>query len=315
MEIGNIAATGSMSVIQMPLANSKDQKSKNIQNKITDMQQQIQKLSSREELSVHEKATERKKLQKELSSLNTELKQHQEELRKSQKRERMLARLQEDREPVREEKKKDKPRQNDTADSQNPSAAGQQTGPSGPALTQSSAGSVILKGVLRSSKNLGADTENKPADDGKEEAIVEEETKPTDDDMITDTSQSDKDMHAMLSADSSLQQAGRQGTIIAQTEGGIAILKGEIKQDAYRGTDTERKQAELEKAEKQNQRATVFQFSVLGEANNAMKRMAEAKASSNDQTRTVTENSAYSNALQKSQEIQTAQQKFHVSIR
>ncbi len=315
MEIGNIAATGSMSVIQMPLANSKDQKSKNIQNKITDMQQQIQKLSSREELSVHEKATERKKLQKELSSLNTELKQHQEELRKSQKRERMLARLQEDREPVKEEKKKDKPRQNDTADSQNPSAAGQQTGPSGPALTQSSDGSVILKGVLRSSKNLGADTENKPADDGKEEAIVEEETKPTDDDMITDTSQSDKDMHAMLSADSSLQQAGRQGTIIAQTEGGIAILKGEIKQDAYRGTDTERKQAELEKAEKQNQRATVFQFSVLGEANNAMKRMAEAKASSNDQTRTVTENSAYSNALQKSQEIQTAQQKFHVSIR
>lgn len=231
----------------------------------------------------------------------------------------MLSGLQADKEPVKEVNQKDEPRTNDTAPdtaaSQNPSAAGQQTGPSGPALTQSSDGSVILKEVLRPSKNLGADTENKPADDGKEEAIVAEETKPTDDDMITDTSQSDKDMPAMLSADSSLQQAGRQGTIIAKTEGGIAILKGEIKQDAYRGTDTERKQAELEKAEKQNQRAAAFQFSVLGEANTAMKRTTEAKASSNDQTRTVTENSAYSNALQKSQEIQTAQQKFHVSIR
>ena len=319
MGIGNIAAAGSMSVIQMPLTNGKDQKSKNIQNKITDRQQQIQKLSSREELSAHEKATERKKLQKELSSLNTELKRHQEELRRSQKRERMLSGLQADKEPVKEVNQKDEPHTNDTAPdtaaSQNPSAAGQQTGPSGPALTQSSDGSVILKEVLRPSKNLGADTENKPADDGKEEAIVAEETKPTDDDMITDTSQSDKDMHAMLSADSSLQQAGRQGTIIAKTEGGIAILKGEIKQDAYRGTDTERKQAELEKAEKQNQRAAAFQFSVLGEANTAMKRTTEAKASSNDQTRTVTENSADCNALQKSQEIQTAQQKFHVSIR
>ena len=82
MGIGNIAAAGSMSVIQMPLANGKDQKSKNIQNKITDRQQQIQKLSSREELSAHEKATERKKLQKELSSLNRELIRHQEELRR-----------------------------------------------------------------------------------------------------------------------------------------------------------------------------------------------------------------------------------------
>ena len=115
MGIGNIAAAGSMSVIQMPLTNGKDQKSKNIQNKITDRQQQIQKLSSREELSAHEKATERKKLQKELSSLNTELKRHQEELRRSQKRERMLSGLQADKEPVKEVNQKDEPRTNDTA--------------------------------------------------------------------------------------------------------------------------------------------------------------------------------------------------------
>ena len=77
--------------MQMTSADLKDHKSKNIQNEITEVQQQIQNLSSTEELSANEKADERKKLQKEKSSLDNELKQHQEELLRSQKREAMLA--------------------------------------------------------------------------------------------------------------------------------------------------------------------------------------------------------------------------------
>ena len=87
MGISGIASTNSMSVVQMTAADLKDQKSKSIQTEITNAQQQLQKLSSAEDLSAHEKMAEQKKLQKEISGLNTKLKQHQEDLRSSQKRE------------------------------------------------------------------------------------------------------------------------------------------------------------------------------------------------------------------------------------
>ena len=93
-----------MSAMQMAAPNLKDQKSKNIQSDITNAQQQMKKLSSKEDLSANEKTNERKKLQKEISSLNIELKQYQEELRKSQKKEVMMAELQEDTKPAPEEK-------------------------------------------------------------------------------------------------------------------------------------------------------------------------------------------------------------------
>ena len=75
MGIGGITSANSMSVMQMPSVDLKDHKSKNIQNEITEVQQQLQKLASTEELSANEKADERKKLQKEKSSLDNELKQ------------------------------------------------------------------------------------------------------------------------------------------------------------------------------------------------------------------------------------------------
>ena len=91
MGIGSITSTNSMSVMQMTSSDLRDQKSKNIQNDITDAQQQMQKLASKEELSADEKANEKKKLQREISNLNTKLEQHQEELVRSHKREIMLA--------------------------------------------------------------------------------------------------------------------------------------------------------------------------------------------------------------------------------
>ena len=100
MGIGSITSTNSMSVMQMTSSDLRDQKSKNIQNDITDAQQQMQKLASKEELSADEKANEKKKLQREISNLNTKLEQHQEELVRSHKREIMLAQLLEDREPA-----------------------------------------------------------------------------------------------------------------------------------------------------------------------------------------------------------------------
>ncbi|MDE6846238.1 MAG: hypothetical protein K2J99_10805 [Lachnospiraceae bacterium] len=116
----------------------------------------------------------------------------------------------------------------------------------------------------------------------------------------------------MVSADSSVQQANRQGAIIARSRDGIAILKGEMKLDELRGADTEKKEAEIEKMEQREQRATAFQFSILGEANNAMKSASEANMS------VITdniENNAYINSLKVSQiDEQTAQQRFYVSF-
>ena len=104
MGIGSITSTDSRAGMQTAMANPTDSKAKNIKNEITDVQQQMQVLSSKEELSSNEKMIERKKLQKELSGLNTELRQHQEEYRKSQKQETTMAKLQESYEPSEESK-------------------------------------------------------------------------------------------------------------------------------------------------------------------------------------------------------------------
>ena len=72
MEIGSITSAKTLTVTQVTPSVLKDQKSKSIQNEITEVRQQMQKLSSKEDLSAKEKTNERKKLQKEISGLTTE---------------------------------------------------------------------------------------------------------------------------------------------------------------------------------------------------------------------------------------------------
>lgn len=315
MGIGGIASTNRMSVVQTTSADLKDQKSKSIQSKISDVEQQIRKLSSEEDLSVNEKANEKKKLQKEESDLSTKLKQHQEELLRSQKREIMLTEMQEEQAPVEEETAEEKIQSNEsssaTEDKRELPADAQQTAQPGTVITQNSDGTVILKEITNPVKNRDTDTP-KPVDEAREEAIPAKETKEADDEEVTDTTLSGKELQAMVSADVSLQQADYQGTVIAKTEGGIAILKGEIKQDAYRGDDTERKQAELEKMQKQNQREQAFQFSILGEADDAMRAASETNSATKGNP--DTEKTFYISGLSTPQEEQAAQQRFYVSF-
>lgn len=61
-----------------------DAESKGIQNKITDAQQQLQKLSSNQELTAEEKKQKRQEAQKQIADLNRELRQRQMELRREQ---------------------------------------------------------------------------------------------------------------------------------------------------------------------------------------------------------------------------------------
>lgn len=322
MGISSITSANSMSVMPITAVDLKDHKTKNIQNEITDVQQQMQKLSSKEELSVDEKANERKKLQREKSSLNTELKQHEEELLRSQKKERMLAELRENTVPAKKEDAAGKVQPasspSNTADSKNLSSGEQrnQTAQPGSVIFQSDDGTVILKEILNQNTASATDTKNQQTDESSEDAIKKEKAERSDDDTATAANPSDQKMHALTAADSSLQQADRVGSVVARIDNSIATLKGEINQDKIRDADadTEGAQTQLEKMEKQAQRAATFQFSILGEANNGMKSAMEANVTAKDNAQADAEANSYVSALNKSLEDDISQPKFFVSF-
>lgn len=293
MGISGIASTGSsMSVMQTTSANVKDQKSKSIQNEITDVQQKLQKLSSENGLSVNEKENERQKLQKEKSSLDNELKQHQAELLRSQKRKAMLAELREEQNPAKEEDAEDTAAQVQTADvssdetdKRNQSPDGNQPLQPGTVISESSDGKVILKEVLNPAEDNTDSVQARPADETREPAAAAEEPAPDEEETDTNTDPANefrptaREMQAMVSADSSMEIASRQGTLVTKTDDGIAVLKGEIRQDEARGVDTERKQAELKELQKQKLQEMAAQFSMLGAASSAMQAAVDPSAS------------------------------------
>lgn len=337
MGIGGVtSANNSMSVMQMTPASLKDHKSKSIENEIIDVQRQIQKVSSDDELSVNEKTDERKKLQREKSSLDTELKQYQEELLRSQKREIRLTELQEKQNPAsKTDAAKDTAQAAEsTAQATEPTAntANKETQPTdekqplqpGTIITRNSDGTVILKGTLQQSENAGKAAENERAEKEQADetgaaavvAAAEEtpvQTEEEREDTAADTALSDKQMQAMVSSDASMKQADRMGTLVAKTEDGIAILKGEIKQDAYRSVDTERKEAELSDMQKQKEREMGVQFALLGAGGHIMKSASDSE-SLKDRTQADSEKSFQVSGLNLPQDEQAAQERFHAAI-
>lgn len=315
MGIGSITSAKTMTVMQVAPSALKDQKSKSIQNEITEVRQQMQKLSSKEDLSANEKTNERKKLQKEISGLTTELKQHQDDLLRSQKREQMLAKLWEDKKPVKEDISETDTRSEEEAS--NTTAKSDQSYKEQPSaqtnsiIAQNSDGTVILKEITGQDRNSDRDTKTEAAVETEEEVHDETETN-TNDDAAADFRPSSREIQAMVTSDSSLQQTRHLGTIISKTSDGIAILKEEIEQAKELGLDTELKQAELKKIERQEQLAMAFQFSILGEADKALQSAANPHSSKDKAT--DRENNAYINALNLSQEEYASQQKFYVSF-
>ncbi|MCM1267938.1 MAG: hypothetical protein NC302_08545 [Bacteroidales bacterium] len=290
--IGSITAGSNMTVNRTPAAEPKDQKSKNLQNEITDVQREMQRLNSASELTVSEKTEERQKLQQEKSDLSTQLKLHQDELLKSQKREVKLAELQEERMPAREETAED----TESAESITSDPAKETTTTEQPAedrhamqpgtvIARTNDGTVILKEVLRRAEDDAADAEKAQTVEAKEEDAAKEEAKAAEEeDTLTDIGFSAGEMQTMVSANAAGTQAERQGALVNQTDGDIAVLKGEIRQDAYRGVDTDRKQGELDEMQKQKTRELAFEFSMIGETNAAMQAGAEMTLFDNERT-------------------------------
>lgn len=316
--IGSIASSNSMSVKQVTSSDLKDQKSKSLQNDITDVQRQIQKLSSEEDLTATEKAEEKKKLQQEKSDLSTKLKLHQDELQKSQKREIKLAELQEDRKPEKEEDTETKPETaameassaSDTADEKKLPADDRRSLQPGTVITQTSDGTVILKEVLNQKADSDAKAQKQQTEDVKEEAAAEKEKQAAEDEEAANAGLSGNEVQAMVSANTTMLQADRQGALAAGTNDDIAVLKGEIKQDAYRGTDTERKEAELKEMQNQHKRELAFQFSMLGEAN----RTTGADEAANNAAPINAERTFHVSGVNATAEDIALQQSFQVSI-
>lgn len=315
MGINSISSRNSMSGMQMAAAGSANPKMKSVQKEISEAKQQLQKLSAKEDLSAAEKSNERKRLQKKISDLNTELEQHREEFLRSQKRESMLAEMRENQKPAKEnpseaETQTDGASLNGTAEKTLP-ADGQQAVQPGTVIAKTNDGTVIFKGTAAQAENSGVYTEKKQdekagvLDAVEETKILDRETTAD----VTGTGLPGEKMHALVSADASMQLASRQGTIVTDTRDGIAILKGEMKLDEQRGTDTERKQAELKEMRKRERRAMAFQFSMFGEANGTMQSAASPNtAGIKDDTQVITDN----NTLHRPQE--EAAQRLYVSI-
>ena len=86
MGIGNVRATEGIAGGQTAMARPVDSVSKGIQDEISNVQRKMQELSSKEDLSVEEKIKKRQELQQQISSLNTQLRQHQAQMRQEQQK-------------------------------------------------------------------------------------------------------------------------------------------------------------------------------------------------------------------------------------
>ena len=81
------------------------------------------------------------------------------------------------------------------------------------------------------------------------------------------TGLSQASMTAMISADSAMAQAKIQGSVAGQMEGKAGVLEAEIKLDAARGGNVEKKKEELAKAQQKAAQAESAQMNTLSNAN------------------------------------------------
>lgn len=265
---------------QMAMAQATDSVSKSIQNQITTVQRQMQEISGKEDLPVEEKMKRRQELQKEISSLNTRLRQHEAEVRKEQQAKAAAQNMQ-----------KSSAAANSAAAGgatdagATDRAAGRGTAAGGATGRGTAAGGAAGRGATdagatdraagRGTAASGAAgsgaVRGTEAGAGAEAATGN----GTAEDKSVDTGMSRRGMEAMVSAGSAMEHARRQGTVVSRIEGGIGILKAEIRQDSGRGIEVERKEQELARMEERARKASEAQFSILGDAHQTMKEAAE----------------------------------------
>lgn len=244
MGIGSIKAMDGMAGRQGTAVRSADFVSKNIQDEISDVQQQKRGLSSKQEMSAEEKAKKRQELQQELSSLNTQLRKRQAEARKEQQREVLLGEVRSADGHVTD------------AEKSGNKAAAETTENAEKNKTDSGAGeekNINVESPEREAVSKGIGAEKKEAADKKARELE-------------DIGMPLGEMKDIVERESFKEQRRRREAVIARMESGIVILKGEIRQDELRGADVEKKEAELKKQEQRVQKAVAGLPDVKGPA-------------------------------------------------
>ncbi|MDE7253935.1 MAG: FlxA-like family protein [Acetatifactor sp.] len=287
MGISGIGAIGGASSVQMTSAQSVDTVSKGIQDDISEVQRQKQELSSRKDIPVEEKVKKRQELQQEISSLNAKLRQHQAEVRKEKQKELMKDNAQTGRTDAGNEEKKpaekkvsaakeSEARETETKDVASKDSTGMNA-PSRSARMKAVQAQNTSQKETKAGNTTGSTT--KSVDD-KDANPKNTGVKETEDQAVNDkvAGISAAEMKGMVAADSYVKNSKAQETVIARIEGGVAILKGEIRQDENRGADAAPKRAELEKQEQKVQWASATSFSDLGLGSKTEKGSTQAKA-------------------------------------
>lgn len=198
----NSAANGvNIQAGQMGLRQEDDMVSKNLKRQIDNLQKELQELSANTQMGGEEKMKKRQEIQKQISDLNVQLRQHQIELRK--------------------EKQQEKASSDD-----------------------------IFKGASPEGKTKASDKGNGMTQAG---------------------------MEAMISADVSMKQAAKQGSVATKMEGRAGVLEMEIKLDSARNGNVSAKQEELAETKQKAADASAAQISTLSKASKAMKEAADSE--------------------------------------
>lgn len=235
MAIGGVKAMDGMAGWQESAARRVDYVSKNIQNEISTVERQKQGLSAKQEMSAEEKTKKKQELQQELSSLNTKLKQRREEVSKEQKKGTLTGAVQAADGGAETENVKGNA---DIKVTEKIKADGSETEKK----------NIDIKGAEKGNAGAGVQDAEKGAENAKGAENEKEE-------KLNDIGIPQKDVQTLVKRDSFREQTKRREAVIARMEGGIAILKGEIRQDELRGADAEKKKAELKKQEQKVQKA------------------------------------------------------------
>lgn len=236
---------------------------KGIQEEISEVQRQRQQLSSKEDLPDAEKVKKRQELQQKISDLNRELRQRQAEVRKEQQRETLAKANQNDISSARGTDKKNA----------NPKDAALSTAAEESKKTDNTKAEAAGRTDTQNENVRDTGTLLEKAD-SKASSVKAEQDKTT---QLQDFDIPKKTWKALVKSDSSREQARKQETVIARIEGGIAILKSEIKLDEARGANVEKKQEELKRQNEKLHQASAAQFTSPSQLNLTAEKTAPAK--------------------------------------
>lgn len=267
--IGNTASVRSISAVQKQGVKPVDTERKSIEKDISDVEQQKQAFSSKEDIPVDEKMKRRQELQQELSSLKTKLRMSEAEASKESQKEAMADEqsavkgteadgesraAQAVKEAAAEAKEKEEASKKEAAKAEKKEAQIQRMKE---IASQGTAEKTDAQKKDADQTKVGEAVAGKTGTDGSGIDERAAKTGVAEDDKKTDTNQdkgqisgfSKREMQSMISEDEAAKRAKQQGTIVARLENDIVILKGEIKQDEDRGGDVTKKKEELKEQE------------------------------------------------------------------